>query len=100
MAKWIAHFECPVCGESSRTPMAKCPFCKNKLESDFVSVKTLDQVRWERDVAIAQLAEVGKSLGERMDDVCRVGSYGDCGCGIKDGAGECCRKNVLTEEGG
>lgn len=100
MKKWIVHFECPVCGESSRTPMAKCPFCKNKLESDFVSVKTLDQVRWERDVAIAQLAEIGKSLGERMDDVRRVGSRGECGCRIKDGTGECCRKNVLTEEGG
>lgn len=99
MAKWIAHFECPVCGESSRTPMAKCPFCKNKLESDFVSVKTLDQVRWERDVAIAQLAEIGKSLGERMDDVHHTVPCSGCGCGNQGGTGECCRENVLSEEG-
>lgn len=100
MAKWIAHYECPVCGEHSRTQEDQCPFCGSRLDKDQVSVEVLKQVMWERDVAIAQLAEIGKSFGERMDDVCRVGSYGDCGCGIKDGAGECCRKNVLTEEGG
>ena len=29
----------------------------------------VDQVRWERDTAIEQLDEIGKSLGEKMDDV-------------------------------
>lgn len=27
------------------------------------------QLRWERDIAIGQLESIGKSLGERMDDV-------------------------------
>lgn len=36
-----------------------------------VSQEVLDQVRWEQDVAIKQLSEIGKSLGERMDDIKR-----------------------------
>lgn len=27
------------------------------------------QLRWERDIAIAQLESIGKGLGERMDDI-------------------------------
>ena len=29
----------------------------------------VEQLRWERDLAVAQLEEIGKSLGEKMDDV-------------------------------
>ena len=29
----------------------------------------VDQIRWERDTALEQLAEIGKGLGSRMDDV-------------------------------
>ena len=28
-----------------------------------------EQIRWERDIAVGQLESIGKSLGERMDDV-------------------------------
>ena len=31
--------------------------------------KVLKQVYWERDTALHQLAEIGKGLGEKMDDV-------------------------------
>ena len=37
--------------------------------SDVVEQSTYDQVRRERDTAITQLAEIGKELGEKMDDV-------------------------------
>lgn len=30
---------------------------------------TIDQFRWERDTAVDQLNEIGKGLGERMDDI-------------------------------
>ena len=32
----------------------------------------LEQVEWERDTALTQLAEIGKGLGEKMDDVRQV----------------------------
>ena len=38
----------------------------------------IDQIRWERDTAIEQLAEIGKGLGERMDDVVKVVRCKDC----------------------
>lgn len=40
------------------------------LLAEYHSFKSAyDQVRWERDVAIEQLSEIGKSLGEKMDDI-------------------------------
>lgn len=40
---------------------------------DFQKAKTtagaFNQVKWERDVAISQLEEIGVSLGQKMDDV-------------------------------
>ena len=29
----------------------------------------VDQIKWERDTALSQLKEIGKGLGEKMDDV-------------------------------
>jgi len=47
--------------------------CRKRLEripaADVRPVGLLEQVEWERDTALAQLAEIGKSLGEKMDDV-------------------------------
>lgn len=40
--------------------------------ADVVSRGVLEQVMWERDLAISQLAEIGKGLGEKMDDVQEV----------------------------
>lgn len=37
--------------------------------ADVRPVGLLEQVEWERDTALAQLAEIGKGLGEKMDDV-------------------------------
>ncbi len=63
MKKWIAHFECPVCGEFSATPKDECPFCKSKLTSD---VKHVRYAKWRMD--------------ENPHD-------GDCRC---TGCGSCC----------
>lgn len=40
--------------------------------ADVVEQSVVDQIRWERDTAIAQLAEIGKGFGEQMDDVVEV----------------------------
>ena len=45
---------------------------------DAVSSGAYDQVVWERDIAIKQLAEIGKSLGEQMDDAAKVVRCRDC----------------------
>lgn len=37
--------------------------------ADVVECSTFMQVVWERDVAISQLAEIGKGFGEKMGDV-------------------------------
>lgn len=37
--------------------------------ADVVSRGAYEQVAWERDVALEQLRGIGKSLGERMDDI-------------------------------
>ena len=31
------------------------------------AIKVLDQIRWERDIAIQQLEEIGVGLGNKMD---------------------------------
>lgn len=38
---------------------------------DVVSASAYRQVIWERDVAISQLQEIGKGLGENMDDIAK-----------------------------
>lgn len=44
-------------------------FIENIPASDVVSREEYEQVRWERDVAIEQLSQIGKSFGEKMDDI-------------------------------
>lgn len=45
--------------------------CGNAVEllENSVSKLYADQLKWERDVALRQLSEIGKSFGERMDDI-------------------------------
>lgn len=52
--------------------------------ADVVSCGAYDQTDWERCVALTQLKEIGKGLGERMDDVRPVVMCRDC----KHGQGE------------
>ena len=40
--------------------------------ADVVSVSAYKQVMWERDVAVEQLKQIGKGIGEAMDDVALV----------------------------
>ena len=46
--------------------------------ADVVSRGAYDQCDWERVVALTQLKEIGKGLGERMDDVRPVVRCRDC----------------------
>lgn len=48
--------------------------------ADVVSRGAYDQTDWERCVALTQLKEIGKSFGERMDDVRPVVLCRDCKC--------------------
>ena len=45
---------------------------------DAVSRGVHEQVMWERDLAISQLNEIGKSWGEKMDNVATVVRCKDC----------------------
>lgn len=47
----------------------ECSALESKEEEQMVSRAALRQVMWERDIALKQLAEIGKGLGEKMDDV-------------------------------
>ena len=56
----------------------KLAYCIDKLKAvDAVSSGVLDQVRWERDIALEQFADYGLSLGERAD-VVKVVRCKDC----------------------
>lgn len=37
--------------------------------ADVVARSIIDQIRWERDLALSQLEQIGKGLGSKMDDV-------------------------------
>jgi len=56
------------CGE-------KCPYCDervcyDKLMADACELlKASRQTEWERDTAADQLTQIGKSIGEQMDDI-------------------------------
>lgn len=45
---------------------------------DAVERGVFEQVAWERDMAIAQLKDIGKGLGEKMDDVVKVVRCREC----------------------
>lgn len=42
---------------------------KDMPSADVVTREQYEQIHWERDVALHQLEEIGKALGEKMDDV-------------------------------
>lgn len=44
-------------------------FIDNAPTVDAVPESAFKQIKWERDVAIEQLNSIGKSLGEKMDDI-------------------------------
>jgi len=41
----------------------------NIIEEAMYALTCIEQVRWERDIAIEQLREIGCELGQKMDDV-------------------------------
>lgn len=53
-------------------------FIENIPAADVVSREAYEQVRWERDVAIEQLSQIGKSFGEKMDDIVPVVRCQNC----------------------
>lgn len=59
------HFE--VCAMYSPS-LPICDEYKDKKE-DMVSKGLFDQIKWERDVAIEQLKEIGLSLGQKIEGV-------------------------------
>ncbi len=42
------------------------------------TIPIIEQIRWERDTAIAQLSQIDKGLGERMDDIAKVVRCKEC----------------------
>ena len=40
-----------------------------ELKEALMKVSVYEQIKWERDIAISQLEEIGISLGQKMDDI-------------------------------
>lgn len=53
-------------------------YVENLKPADVVSRGLFDQIKWERDIAIDQLDQIGKTLGEKMDNVASVVRCKDC----------------------
>lgn len=68
---------------------------ENAPTIEAVSVGTLEQFIWERDIAIGQLNEIGKDLGSKMDDVATVVRCKDC---ILDREAQCPMKYATEED--
>ena len=69
---------------------------------DAVPVGAYEQTRWERDTAIEQLAEIGKSLCEKMDDVAKVVRCKDCKSRDKESGfcyGRGCPAQLVPDDG-
>ena len=47
-------------------------FVRKLPAADVVPLDVYKQTAWERDTAIEQLRQIGKALGEKMDDIVRV----------------------------
>lgn len=59
-----------VVNESSRDEIEEIiQRIKNAQAVDAVSKSLYDQIKWERDIAIEQLEELGLSLGQKIDGV-------------------------------
>lgn len=50
----------------------ECSALEPDEKEQMVSRAVFEQVMWERDIALKQLSEIGKGLGEKMDDVATV----------------------------
>lgn len=52
--------------------MAICETIDKMATADVVSIGCLEQIKWERDIAIEQLAEYGVGFGEKKKDLVKV----------------------------
>lgn len=69
--KVISHFQDAIeaSGKGNRWRFVRVDIIEDALELLKADQSVIDQIEWERDTAIEQLAEVDKSLGEKMDDL-------------------------------
>lgn len=58
---------CPHCGLPVHSDFEECLRCGMKRQSEHT--ESINQIRWERDTAIQQLAELGYGLGEKRKKV-------------------------------
>lgn len=50
----------------------ECSALEPDDDKQMVSRAAFEQVMWERDIALKQLAEIGKGLGERWTMLCQM----------------------------
>ena len=68
---------CPYCGQA--LDWGVCVGDKDGDQTETTpSCGAIDQIKWERDVAISQLSEIGKGFAEKMDDVAKIVRCKDC----------------------
>lgn len=61
------------------------------IEEAMCALVCLEQYKWERDIAVEQLKEIGIDFGEKVNDVVKVVRCKDCKWwkGFKNGNGLC-----------
>ena len=47
----------------------QCLYITEALQMAINALGTIDQIRWERDIAISQLKELGISFGQKIDGI-------------------------------
>ena len=79
-----------MCEGVSHNPCDGCPYqgkydCADTLKTDALEMITssvsqgvVNQIKWERDMALAQLSDIGKGLGSKMDDVAKIVRCKNC----------------------
>ena len=72
--------ECPYSKDGSGWHDCRSNCAKDALDllKNSVPQGVVDQIKWERDMLIQQLSEVGKGLGAKMDDVAHIVRCRDC----------------------
>ena len=67
---------------------------------DAVSRGVYDQIKWERDIAIEQLAELGIGFGAKVPDMVEVGACEGCIFSNRKRPQKCscCRRNKVLKD--
>lgn len=96
--------ECPYAVADDEYKCLQMKLDALELLKESVPQRVVDQIRWERDTAFAQLEQIGKGLGSKMDDIVALlkekeGKPLRCKtCTMRDKTGFCHRWNIEVKD--